>query len=213
MPIANPTRASSGRIFIVIPPLIKIRTVIDRKSHRKLADAFRELSLHGVRPHRYQIKIGMGIVTIGVSIRASSIEERQEKAAFWKVRTTQLEPGGYSGSSLRAIHTASMQLLLSVRSNSTTLEGFVPERTVVLALPISVESNVQNRGRRLAENAVIAYDYIFGRVAVNPFRSPICALPLVPPSFALAIAAISIADFVPSRNELNIWALKSPEAT
>jgi hypothetical protein len=30
---------------------------------------------------------------------------------------------------------------------------------------------------------------------------------------ALATAAISIADFVPSRNELNILALKSPAAT
>jgi hypothetical protein len=85
----------------------------------------------------------------------------QEKAAFWRVRTTQLEPGGYSGS-IRAIHTAMMQLGLSVRSNSTKIEGFVPERTLVLALPISVESNVQNRGRRLAENAIIAYDYTEG---------------------------------------------------
>jgi AraC family ethanolamine operon transcriptional activator len=96
-----------------------------------------------------------------LSIRASSIEEMQEKAAFWRVRATQLEPGGYSGS-IRAIHTALMQLGLSVCSNSTKVEGFVPERTLVLALPISVESSIQNRGRRLAENAIIAYDYTEG---------------------------------------------------
>lgn len=85
----------------------------------------------------------------------------QEKAAFWRVRTTQLEPGGYSGS-IHGIHTPLMQLGLSVRSNSTKMEGFVPERTVVLALPMSVESNVQNRGRRLAENAMITYDHTEG---------------------------------------------------
>src|SRR5271157_5394814 len=55
-------------------------------------------------------------------IRASGIEEMQEKAAFWRVHTTQLEPGGYRGS-IRAIHTALMQLGLSVRSNSTKIEG------------------------------------------------------------------------------------------
>lgn len=96
-----------------------------------------------------------------LSIRASSIEEMQEKAAFWRVHTTQLEPGGYRGS-IHAIHTALMQLGLSVRSNSTKVEGLVPERTLMLALPISVQSNIQNRGRRLAENAIIAYDYTEG---------------------------------------------------
>jgi AraC family ethanolamine operon transcriptional activator len=97
-----------------------------------------------------------------LSIRASSIEEMQEKAAFWRVQTTQLEPGGYSGSSICAVHTALMQLGLSVRSNSTKVEGFVPERTLMLALPISVESSVQNHGRRLSENAIVAYDHTEG---------------------------------------------------
>jgi len=72
-----------------------------------------------------------------LSIRAGSIEEMQEKAAFWRVRTTQLEAGGYRGS-IHVIHTPLMQLGLSVRSNSTKVEGFIPERTLVLALPISV---------------------------------------------------------------------------
>ncbi len=94
-------------------------------------------------------------------IRAGSIEEMQEKAAFWRVRTTQLEPGGYRGS-IHVIHTPLMQLGLSVRSNSTKVEGFIPERTLVLALPISVGSSVQNRGRRLAENAIITYDHTEG---------------------------------------------------
>src|SRR5271165_6044 len=96
-----------------------------------------------------------------LSIRASSIEEMQEKAAFWRVHTTQLEPGGYSGS-IRGIHTALMQLALSVRSNSTKIEGFVPERSLVLALPVSEGSSIQNCGRRLAENAIIANDHTEG---------------------------------------------------
>jgi hypothetical protein len=74
------------------------------------------------------------------------------------VYTTQLERGAYSGT-IRGIHTALMQLVLSVRSNNTKIEGFVPERSLVLALPVSEESSIQNRGRRLAENAIIANDY------------------------------------------------------
>jgi len=96
-----------------------------------------------------------------VSIRASRIEEMQAKAPFWRVHATQLEPGGYTGR-IRSVHTASMQLALFVCSNSTKVEGFVPERTLVLALPVSVESSIQNRGRRLAENAIIAYDHTEG---------------------------------------------------
>jgi hypothetical protein len=77
------------------------------------------------------------------------------------VQTTQLDPGGYRGS-IHAIHTPLMQLGLSVRSNSTRVEGFVPEQTLMLALPMSVESSVQNRGRRLADNAIVTYDHTEG---------------------------------------------------
>jgi len=126
-----------------------------------------------------------------LSIRANSIEEMQEKAAFWRVQTTQLEPGGYSGSSICAVHTALMQLGLSVRSNSTKIEGFVPERTLVLALPISVESNVQNRGRRLAENAIVVYDYTEG--LEFSFKGPL----------KIITVAVSVGEI--ERRARNLW--------
>jgi len=125
-----------------------------------------------------------------LSIRASSIEEMQEKAAFWRVHTTQLEPGGYSGS-IRGIHTALMQLALSVRSNSTKIEGFVPERSLVLALPVSEESNIQNRGCRLAENAIIAYDHTEG--IEFSFKGPL----------KLITVAVSVGEI--ERRAQNLW--------
>src|SRR5208283_29452 len=130
-------------------------------------------------------------------IRASGIEEMQEKAAFWRVHTTQLEPGGYGGS-IRAIHTALMQLGLSVCSNSTKIEGFVPERTLVLALPISVGSNVQNRGRRLAENAIIAYDYTEGLEL--SFKGPL----------KIITVAVSVGEI--ERRARNLWERPSKTA-
>src|SRR5271166_903048 len=123
-------------------------------------------------------------------IRASSIEEMQEKAAFWRVHTTQLEPGGYRGS-IHVIHTPLMQLGLSVRSNSTKVEGFIPERTLVLALPISVGSSVQNRGRRLAENAIIAHDHIEG--LEFSFKGPL----------KLITVAVSVGEI--ERRSQNLW--------
>ncbi len=125
-----------------------------------------------------------------LSVRASSIEEMQEKAAFWRVRTTQLEPGGYSGS-IRAIHTALMQLALSVRSNSTKVEGFVPERTFVLALPLSKQSSIQNRGRRLAENAIIAHDHTEG--IESSFKG----------SLKIITVAVSVGEI--ERRARNLW--------
>jgi len=123
-------------------------------------------------------------------IRASSIEEMQEKAAFWRVHTTQLEPGGYRGS-IHVIHTPLMQLGLSVRSNSTKVEGFIPERTLLLALPISVGSSVQNRGRRLAENAIIAHDHIEG--LEFSFKGPL----------KLITVAVSVGEI--ERLSQNLW--------
>jgi len=126
-----------------------------------------------------------------VFIHADGIEEMQEKAIFWRVHTTQLESGGYSGSNIQGIHTALMQLLLSVRSNSTKIEGLVPERTLVLALPISVESNVQNRGRRLAENAIIAYDHTEG--LEFSFKGPL----------KIITVAVSVGEI--ERRARNLW--------
>ncbi len=125
-----------------------------------------------------------------LSIGASSIEEMQEKAAFWRVHTTQLEPGGYSGS-IHVIHTPLMQLGLSVRSNSTKIEGFIPERSLVLALPVSEESNIQNRGSRLAENAIIAYDHIEG--LEFSFKGPL----------KLITVAVSVGEI--ERRARNLW--------
>ena len=125
-----------------------------------------------------------------LSIGASSIEEMQEKAAFWRVHTTQLEPGGYSGS-IHVIHTPLMQLGLSVRSNSTKIEGFIPERSLVLALPVSEESNIQNRGSRLAENAIIAYDHIEG--LEFSFKGPL----------KLITVAVSVGEI--ERRAQNLW--------
>ena len=114
----------------------------------------------------------------------------QEKAAFWRVRSTQLEPGGYRGS-IHVIHTPLMQLGLSDRSNSTKVEGFIPERTLVLALPISAESSVQNRGRRLAENAIIAYDHTQG--LEFSFKGPL----------KIITVAVSIGEI--ERRAQNLW--------
>jgi hypothetical protein len=125
-----------------------------------------------------------------LSIRASSIEEMQEKAAFWRVHTTQLESGGYRGS-IHVIHTPLIQLGLSVRSNSTKVEGFIPERTLVLALPISVGSSVQNRGRRLAENAIIAYDHTEG--LEFSFKGPL----------KIITVAVSVGEI--ERRARNLW--------
>ena len=114
----------------------------------------------------------------------------QEKAAFWRVRTTQLEPGGYSGS-IRGIHTPLMQLALSVRSNSTKIEGFVPERSLVLALPVSEESSIQNRGRPLAENAIIANDHTEG--IEFSFKGPL----------KIITVAVSVGEI--ERRARNLW--------
>src|SRR5271166_3308190 len=125
-----------------------------------------------------------------LSIRASSIEEMQEKAAFWRVRTTQLEPGGYRGS-IHVIHTPLMQLGLSDRSNSTKIEGFVPERSLVLALPVSEDSIIQNRGRRLCENAIIANDHTEG--IEFSFKGPL----------KIITVAVSVGEI--ERRAQNLW--------
>jgi AraC family ethanolamine operon transcriptional activator len=125
-----------------------------------------------------------------LSIRASSIEEMQEKAAFWRVRTTQLEPGGYRGS-IHVVHTPLMQLGLSVRSNSTKIEGFVPERSLVLALPVSEDSIIQNRGRRLGENAIIANDHAEG--IEFSFKGPL----------KIITVAVSVGEI--ERRAQNLW--------
>jgi hypothetical protein len=51
---------------------------------------------------------------------------------------------------------------IGLGSNSTKIEGFVPERSLVLALPVSEESSIQNRGRRLAKIAIIVNDHTEG---------------------------------------------------
>jgi AraC family ethanolamine operon transcriptional activator len=114
----------------------------------------------------------------------------QEKAAFWRVHTTQLEAGGYCGG-IRGIHTPLMQLVLSVRSNSTKIEGFVPERSLVLALPVSEGSSIQNRGRRLAENAIIANGHTEG--IEFSFKGPL----------KIITVAVSVGEI--ERRARNLW--------
>ena len=84
-----------------------------------------------------------------------------------------------------------MQLALSVRSNSTKIEGFVPERSLVLALTVSEGSSIQNRGRRLAENAIIANDHTDG--IEFSFKGPL----------KIITVAVSVGEI--ERRARNLW--------
>jgi hypothetical protein len=56
----------------------------------------------------------------------------------------------------------------SAPEHGSKIKGFVPERSLVLALTVSEESSIQNRGRRLAKNAIIANDHTDGPSLIEP---------------------------------------------
>lgn len=94
---------------------------------------------------------------LAIDCLASSFDEMDGQAAYWRVRSSQLEAGRYSGR-LLAVHTAAMQLARSWRSLGTRIEGCVPVGTVAIGLPISRQTPIQHRGRVLAGNAAIVQD-------------------------------------------------------
>jgi AraC family ethanolamine operon transcriptional activator len=99
----------------------------------------------------------------GVSFDHSveSLEEMEVNAAFWNLRTVQLDPGCYPGR-IAAVHTGRMQLARSWRGRASRLEGAVPPGTLVLAVPLSDDAPIQYRGRKLTSRAVILQEHDIG---------------------------------------------------
>ncbi len=82
-------------------------------------------------------------------------EQMEKQSLFWPYEHKQFNRGKFQGR-IAALHTSRMQISLALRSTGVYIRGGIPEKSVVISLPLSPHHNLYYRGKLLKSGQAVA---------------------------------------------------------